>query len=177
MSKSSKNGASSLAALVRNYEFVREMTRAQRVAHFLDKAAREFPHVPIPLSLICQAVHGYPRKPTVDEVEGMRGSMHGVRKVLLRDYERDLFSVRGEGFLATVDSTHAAGTTVRRSAARVVSAHKSLVSARSIVDVSKVKDPNLQKWLRGSVDTALKALDTDDRVAKLLLPPVPPKVS
>lgn len=166
-------GEGSILTALGRYHFVREMSKAQRMAHFLDWMCKNgFAYVLIPANLVCKAINGYARKPTMgsEEVQSVQGASSRVRNILRKQYNRSLWVVKGEGMRATVDATDAAGTTLRRTAERAASVHRSLAAERAIIDPNEIKDERLRRWVKSGVDATLKMLETDDRLMKLLPP-------
>jgi len=165
-----KVGEGSLLTAITQYRFDPKLSKAERIAHFLDWMAKKFPGIPVPANLITKAIYGYGKKPRMgtEEVLSVQGCAGSARNILRKQYNRGLLVVRNEGMRATIDSEDVANTTLQKCAQRLGSAKKSLEAERSIVNPSEIKDEELRKWVKFGVDPTLKMLDTDARLSALL---------
>jgi hypothetical protein len=97
------------------------------------------------------------------------GRSAAIRKILGRDFNRGLVSVRGHGVRATTDSDDYANTQLRQDANKYEGARQKLVASRARVDTKSMKDKELRDWVEQGVSKVLAA--HNDRLARLLLPP------
>lgn len=163
----------SLRALISQYECDPKLSRSHRLAHFLDWLAQRAPFTPVPPAIALQAIQGYARTPPInsDEVRSLwRNSVKSAREILRKDYRRGL-DVEDGMMCATVDDQHCADTQQRKNVKRLISATKRVKETASIIDATKIKDEKLRNWIRGPVATAMKTLDAESRLDKLLPPP------
>lgn len=90
---------------IAKYEIDLGMSRTKRLAHYLDWAAKNLPRQWLQYNILWQSINGFKTLPRLDskEVEIVKGSMPGVRKVLLNVYQRGMVTARGVGVRATTD--------------------------------------------------------------------------
>lgn len=163
----------SLRALITEYRFDPKMSRGQRLAHFLDWLAQRAPYTFVPANIALQAIQGYARTPaaTNDEVKLLAKSVTNARRIMLKDYKRGLFVLAKVGMRGTVDDQDCADTQQRKNVERLMGAHQTVKATNRIIDATKIKDDKLRSWIRGGVAQAIRALDADGRLDKLLPPP------
>ena len=144
---------------------------ADRVAHFLDWAAKEMPHLPVPWNLVYRAIMGLTRTPTLasKDVMDLRRKSNAVRNKLFNKYKRELVSVPAQGVCATVGSDHVAATRGKLTYSRIVSATKSFDRTMSLVNPKEMKDPQLKSWVERTT-RALGDMGLSDRLNKLVPP-------
>lgn len=151
-------------------------TLVRRGAHFLDWAAKHFPRQFIPYNLAYAAVMGIDRMPILSsrEVETFRGTTARIRKVLIGEYGRELVTMPGTGFRATVDSTDVLKQQVPRRVGAFIRAKESLKATAGLVNTTEVPDTEelkpLKRWFSRSLGDALKVLNSAEFEAKLALP-------
>jgi hypothetical protein len=175
-----KNGtprrAKSLLDGMRDYKFDPTLARSQRIAHFLDWAARHFPKQYCPYPQLAKAVTGYARMPQYNskEVDLIKSTMSGVNKILQTKYKRTIDTEPGIGVRATVDDADTATVALPKRMSRFKAAKNSLVATAALVDVNKIPDTNEFKpwkaWLKTSVKDVLKMVNSSDFEQKLLMP-------
>jgi hypothetical protein len=163
----------SVINVIARYKHEPGMSRAERMAHFLNWAAKELPGVPIPVNLVLKAIMGYTKTPRLggEEVELLRGQTSAARKLLKEKYGRGLHAERGLGIRATVGDEDMADTQYRKDMRRVVSAVAGANETHALITPSKIKDERLRNWVKGAGDQ-VKQLGLGDRLLKLL-PPKP----
>lgn len=162
----------------RGYKCDEKMTTAQRIAHLLNWAADHGPGVLIPYNIILKYIMGFEHTPRMgnEEVETLRRKLSSVRPHLQKTYSRDLKNVTGVGARATTDSLDLVKQSMPANVRRVNSSHAALKRNAELVDVAKLPasgpDKSWRDWYIKTVPPALKALQSDERIAKLL-PPKP----
>lgn len=169
--------STSLVDIIGGYRFDPLMSRTQRLAHFLDWLAKEAPFQACPGNMALRAIMGYARTPRqdTDEVQSLLGVTSAARSVLMKTYGRGLYVVRDVGMRATVDDEDCAQTQQRSNVKRLMSAHRRVKETQAIIDPSKIRDEKVKRWVTSGVTNALKALDADDRLTRLLPPAQEPK--
>ena len=163
----------SLRALIAEYRFDPKLSRSHRLAHFLDWLAQRAPFTAVPPNIALQAIHGYARTPgpNSDEVRSLwKNAVKKAREILETEYKRGLHVENGV-MLATVDDQHCADTQQRKNVKRLMSATRRVKQTGAIIDPNKIKDEKLRQWIRGPVASAMRALDAETRLDKLLPPP------
>lgn len=167
----------SLRALITEYRFDPKMSRGQRLAHFLDWLAQRAPYTFVPANIALQAIQGYARTPaaTNDEVKLLAKSVTNARRIMLKEYKRGLFVLPKVGMRGTVDDQDCADTQQRKNVERLMGAHMTVKATSRIIDANKIKDDKLRSWIKGGVAQAMRALDADGRLDKLLPPPKDPE--
>lgn len=170
-----KRAPATLRNLIAEYKHIASMSRSQRLAHFLDWMAQRSPYQVIPANLAVQAIQGYARtpSPSKDEVKLLGNCYSAARTMLMNEHRRGLVVVRGLGLRATVDDQDCADTQQRVNVQRLVGAHSKVKETARIIDASKIADPKLREWVKGGVANAMRALEGDDRLSRLLPPPKP----
>jgi hypothetical protein len=165
----------SMRVLISEYRFDPKMSRSQRLAHFLNWLAERAPYTVAAPNLALQAIMGYARTPNQnkDEVKLLTNSISAAREILMREYKRGLFVMRGVGMRATVDDQDCADTQQRRNVQRLMGAHRKVKETSRIIDPAKIEDDKLRSWIKGGVANALKSLDAEGRLDRLLPPPKP----
>lgn len=145
--------------------------RSQRVAWFLNWAAEHSPHEYQPYNVILQAINNLGRLPRMDkdEVLAVRGNMHSVRRILQRDYNRDL-DVAGGAARATVDDDDKAAVVLPKKMKRLQSAKNAVLTTHSLIDPKRVKDPVTKAYLTHSVASIIKMVGSESFDRKLLPP-------
>lgn len=163
----------SLRALIAEYRLDPKMSRSQRLAHFLDWLAQRAPYTVVPPNIALQAIMGYARTPSVnkDEVKLLQNSVSAAREIMLKEYQRGLVVFKRIGMRGTVDDQDCADTQQRRNVQRLMGAHRKVKETARIIDASKIEDDKLRSWIKGGVANAMRALDADARLDKLLPPP------
>ena len=139
-------------------------------AALLDHAARKLPKEPISWGWVTKCViGGKMQHPDSKVVMDMMGRSAAIRKILGRDYNRGLVSIRGHGVRATTDADDYANTQLRQDANKYEGARQKLVASRARVDTSTMRNRELKDWVEQGVSKVLAA--HNDRLARLLLPP------
>lgn len=164
-----KNSGNDVMSKLSHYERVDEERIPQRVARFLDFAARVVPGVPIAWNIVLKHIMGYARTPQPDNQEAIRlmDKAGAARKHLMATYGRGLVNARGQGVRATVDGDDMANTQFRNNMSRLVSAKRSADNTRALIDTKTMKDRTLKAYVEGATP-ALKSLDALARLDKLL---------
>jgi hypothetical protein len=151
-----------------------QATPAERLAKFLDHVARELPKRFVDKRTAAKIAFAQKRLPgeESDLVKVLLPrAMQGAKRILLREYRRDLFCDRVEGMRATVDDEDVTKTTHRAKRRRIVSAINSFEATDDLVDVRKLSGSlkaEIQKARKAS--KALAAFKEDIP----LLPPAKP---
>lgn len=164
---------------VRNYPFtdeIREMTVPNRVAHYLDWAAKTFPKTYTPYNLLYKAIMGQKTTPQLrnKEVEQLRQRLQSVKKILQDKYGRELDTQQGIGVRATVDAADTLTVSLPKRMRRLQSAKNAVVRTTDLIDPSRI--PNTaeyrpwREWFNRDVRDVCRLLD-DGGFNKKLLPP------
>ncbi len=179
MSNNTKKGGlmKSLDQQLKDYRPDDEVSSvAARVAHFLDWAAKIGPGQYIPYNIATKTVLRLPRNPQLNskEVETLRSRMSEVRKILQRQYGRDLDSQVGIGVRATYDDADTLTVSLPKKMRRFNAAKKSLSDTAALIDEKNVPNtPELKQWkawLRNSVSDVLRLVGSADFEQKCLPP-------
>lgn len=172
--RSKKKKSANILMIISDYKPEPGVSKGQRLAHFLHWFSIKAPYVYVPSNFCVRAIMGYPYTPKVDapDVISLQGCVSRAREIMLDKHRRGLHSLRGLGLRATIDDQDTANTQLRGNVKRLVGAHNATKRTASIVDASKVRDDRIRAWVRGGVVNALKALDADGRLDRLL-PPAP----
>jgi hypothetical protein len=143
---------------------------AANAASLLEFAARKKPKEAISWSWVTKCVvGGKMQSPDSKIVVDMMGRSTAIRKILGRDFNRGLVSIRGHGVRATTDSDDYANTQLRKDATKYEDARQKLVASHARVDPKTMKDKDLRRWVEHDISKVLAA--HNDRLAQLLLPP------
>jgi len=157
-------------SVLEQWEPDRKKGLAANAASLLEYAARKKPKESISWAWITKCVvGGKMQHPDSKIVIDMMGRSAAIRKILGRDFNRGLVSVRGHGVRATTDSDDYANTQLRQDANKYEGARQKLVASRARVDTKSMKDKELRDWVEQGVSKVLAA--HNDRLARLLLPP------
>lgn len=168
--------ARNLIAEIRQYQYDPDMTKRQRIAHFLDWAAKNYPKQYCPYPHLAKAVSGFPRMPQHNsrEVDLIKSAMSGVNRILQTKYNRTIDSEPGIGVRATVDDADTATVALPKKFNRFRAAKNSLVQTAQLVDINKIPDTADYKpwkqWLKTDVKDILKMVKSPDFEQKLLPP-------
>lgn len=148
-------------------------SRTQRVAFYLNWAAQRLPHQYLPYNVIAQAISGSKSKrlPRMDsdEVQGIRRTLHGIRKALREKYGRSL-DVAADGARATVDSQDLASVVMPKKVRRFRSAKNALIAEHQLIDVGQIRDPKIRTYINRPIRELMKLIGSDDFDKKLLPP-------
>lgn len=153
-----------------------KLSLTQRVAHYLDWAAGEFPKQFTNYNIVLKAIMGYARTPTLgsEEVESLRRNIGRVKQIMVKQYGREVVSAPGLGIRATVDDADTLTTALPRKITRLHSAQRAASATAELIDVSKVPDTAEMKpwkrWFSQDVKSALKTLTSPEMERKLLPP-------
>lgn len=169
--KSSQTRSKNVVKGIASYPREDKLSMPKRIAHCLDWCAREFPNQIVPFQMLLKAVMGYERTPKSDskEIDQLRKRWTVVRKILIKDYSRDLHVERGMGARATDGSEDVARHTLGIKVRRFNGAKKSVEQTLAIIDSKNIKDKSLRSWVDG-LTPAFKALSAPDFEKKLLPP-------
>jgi hypothetical protein len=116
-------------------------TPGERLAEFLNFAADQLPHMFVDKRIAAKVACALKRAPAEDSDyvrRKLQSAMTSARRILQRDYGRDLHTDKIEGLRATVDPRDAAGTTYRSTRNRIHSAIKSHKKVDALIDISKL---------------------------------------
>lgn len=133
-----------------------QATPAERLARFLDHVARELPKRFVDKRTAAKIAFAQKRLPGEDSdlvKVLLPRAMQGAKRILMREYRRDMFCDRVEGMRATVDDEDITKTTHRAKRRRVLSAIHSYEATDELVDARKLTGPlkaELQKARRAS---------------------------
>jgi hypothetical protein len=163
-------------AAVADYESLPGMSLTQRVAHFLDWAAKNLRYQYFPAQEVVKAVNGYKKTPRANskEADSVRSCMPRVRALLCKEYKRGYICQRGVGYRATVNDEDKARYDLADRTKRLASAKVNVDSSLGLIDARKISGSNAEgRRLRSFVRNVKKisSLISDDRIQKLL-PPV-----
>jgi hypothetical protein len=160
--------------LRKDYVCKTEYSRPQRAAHCFAWCAKNYPGTLVPWTLVCMAINAYRKAPmaTSKEVVSLRQSSSSIRKVLTTYYQMDLVSGPEITARATVDDEDTAKSALPARARRVQAANRGFVQTANLINPSKIKDPELRKWVSKSINDVMKIIDDPTFYQKLL----PPKV-
>ena len=167
---------SDVTKAIGDYKFNAKMSKTNRIADFLDWAARNYPRQFVPLNLVVKAIQGYSRTPQINsrEVETTKAAMGRVNGILQGQYERSLYSVSGLGVRATVDSGDAAQTVMPKKSSRLKAAKNSFLATANLIDPAKIPDtPEMRpwkQWIKVSVRDIVKTISAPDFEQRLLAP-------
>ena len=148
----------------------------QRMAHYLDWAASEFPKQYTPYNLLVKAVFGYKHLPKVgsQQVDVVRRGMGRARLLLQTKYNRTTDSQPGLGVRATVDSADSLTVAMPKKVTRLRGARAAMMSTWNLVDLSKVPNtPELKPWKdwgSKNVSEIVKLIGSADFEKKMLPP-------
>ena len=158
-----------------------------QICEFLHHMAVEFPHEYILYEEIVQALDGLANRPASNNarVIQIRNNVSTARRIMRRDYKRDIVGVPGVGVRATVDDLDIVQTAAIRDAKTVDRAARKLSDTCDMVNTEKFKilvaqseDPKalmeLSQWWVNDMTRALKKLRSSIRDNKLL--PAPPEL-
>jgi len=163
-------------AAVADYNSLPGMSLTQRVAHFLDWAAKNLRYQYFPAQEIVKAISGYNHTPraTSKEAESVRACMTRARDLLRKEYKRGYVCQRGVGYRATVNDEDKARFDLADRTKRLASAKVSVDNSLGMIDARKISISSAEgRKLRSFVSNVKKisGLISDDRIQKLL-PPV-----
>lgn len=171
-----KNGAS-----IKGYTPDFKMSLSRRAAHYLDWSAIHQPLIFTPFNVILKAVLGQEATPNPKSkaVEQFRRSLSTTKKILLKDYGRELINPRNMGGCrASTDSGDALIHGVMKKEARAKSAVVGFVEAAELIkpeEFPKTKEfePFRLHW-EGDMKATLKVLGTESFLEKLTPPAMVP---
>lgn len=163
--------AKNLLKEINKYPRDEKLSIPRRVAHCLNWCADHCPLQYVPFHILLKAIMGYARTPQPDskEVLALRQKWTPVRKILVREYRRDLVVERTVGVRATTSSEDVAKTTLGARLRRFEGARKAVESTLSIVDPEQIRDRQLRAWVT-DLRPVFAKLNSPD-FAKKLLPP------
>lgn len=146
-------------------------SRTQRVAYYLNWAAKHMAYQYQPYNVIAQAIGGYKRLPRMDsdEVLGIRRTLSGIRKALRDKYNRSL-DVAADGARATVDSEDLASVVIPKKVRRLRSMKNSLIEEHKIINVAEIRDAKIKAYITRPIRDLMKILGSEDFDKKLLPP-------
>jgi len=170
ITSSRKGGRVPLVALVKQYQAsvppVLNFT-TDRLAHFLDYAARHAPYTHIPFQYIAQALDGLHRTPlaTADRTLQLAraSTSSGFKEKLFKTHRRATHYKRGLGVRASVDEKDLLDTEYLPSLDRLAAAARQANKRGSRIDASKLP-PQARKFLADSLQ-AVNKLDLRELVA------------
>lgn len=168
-------GRSNLDAIFRSFKLPESMSISNRIAFVLDWAAKKGPGTVIPYNIIYKHVYGVPNTPSTSnkDVVMLRKKLASARPILQKKYNRQLKSVAPLGARATTDSLDVVRSNIPSDVRRVNSAHAALQRTAKLVDVAKLPEGADKSYYVRTISPALKALASDERLAKLLPPKSP----
>lgn len=170
-----KNGKGASVVDLHDYSLNLDLSKAGRIAHFLDFRAKSHPKQFVPYAVIAKAIFQLKQMPRTDgkDVETVMRLMGNAKQVLLRDYQRDVVTMRGYGVRASVDSTDALEKVLTVKATRLDGARKSFEATLELIDDKKISpDHYLKQWLSKSVADVSRSLHG---LAPKILPPMTPE--
>ena len=159
------------------YKAPMEQPVGRRIAHLLDWAAVKLPGKWIPVHYVVRFMMGYDHTPRManEEVQRVRKMCStNVRRILEREYSRELLHQTGVGVRATVDSADVLKHKLPQRAARFNNARAALENTAARVDVKDL--PNTKEmapwkaWFEKSVMPVVKTLKAQGVETKLLPP-------
>lgn len=158
-----------LKALSNEFEVGAGLSFIERAASFFDFLARRAPYQFCSPALAVKVVYELSRMPHALAEDSVRFRDRGgaIRKALGRLYNRGLVVERGL-MRATVDDDDLATTQQVRQVERIRSSVNAARETHAMLDVNKVRDAGVRRWLKGGVSPLLKHLQEDDRIYKLL---------
>lgn len=174
---SKKNGNNTSRHLdIAGFPLDSDMTTPERVAAYLDWAAKEYPGQFTAYNVLYKAIQGQKATPQLRSqvVEDLRRKMQGVKRVLETKYNRVLVSQTAIGVRATVDSADTLTAALPKRMKRLQSAKNAVVRATDMIDPTKI--PNTaeyrpwREWLNRDVKDVRRLL-TDGDFDQKLLPP------
>ena len=171
-----KNGAD-----IKGYAPDFKMSISRRAAHYLDWAAKNHPLIFTPYNLVLKAVLGQDATPNPNSkaVDAFRKSLSTTKKILLKDYHREMINPRGEGWVrASIDSGDALVNGVMKKERAAKSAVVNFVAAAELIDPSEFPKtaefkPYKEHW-EGPMKDTLKVLGTESFLDKLTPPKMVP---
>ncbi len=125
--------------LMREYKVDPEQTPAQRLAGFLDMAAKHLPLRWIDRRIaakIAFALKNIPREDS-EYVSKVSSVFSRTKEILIKDYNRHGTSDRVDGYRASTDENDKIVTSRRASRQRAIGAVKNLIRIDASIDVSK----------------------------------------
>lgn len=133
--------------LVRRYRASSEDHGSTRLAYFLNEAALQLPHAYIDRRLCAKIVFMLPRTPGEDSdwVKEKLPRLVGLAKDILKDKFGRGYDLGPEGIRACVDEDDTARSERRRAKRRVAGSVRGYQRVESVVDIKKMKDPELKK--------------------------------
>ena len=162
-------------------------TLSGQICEFLHHMAVEFPHEVILYEEIVQALDKLRSRPASNNarVVQIRGNIATARKVMRRDYNRDVVGVPGVGVRATVDDLDIVQTAAIRDAKTVDRAARKMSATFDMVNteefkilVAQMENPKefeeLTNWWINDMSKAIKKLRSSIKNNKLL--PAPPEL-
>jgi hypothetical protein len=158
-----------------------------QICEFLHQMAVEFPHETILYEEIAQALDKLRSRPVANNarVIQIRNNISIARRVMRRDYKRDIVGVPGVGVRATVDDLDMVQTAAVRDAKSVDRAARKFSDTCEMVNTEEFKllaaqtdNPEefteLTRWWVNDVQVAVKKLRASIKNDKLL--PQPPEL-
>ena len=135
--------------LIKSYKIEVDATSAQRLAHFLNEAAKALPRRFVDRRYCAKVAFALKQVPVEksDNVVKLGKMSSSVRKLLEREYGRALVLDKIHGWRASADADDQVENDVRTKVRRHASSTKALEKSVSLVDQAKVKSPALKKEL------------------------------
>lgn len=158
-----------LKALADEFKIDNRLSFVERAASFFDYLAKHAPYQLCAPGLAMKVTYGLAKMPRGEEdVQRFKDRSSAIRGALGRLYGRGLVVEKGLGMRATVDDEDLATTQQVREVERIRGSVNAAKRTHALIDVNKVRDPGVRRWLKGGVSPLLKQLTEDDRIFQLL---------
>jgi hypothetical protein len=177
--KSSRARTSDWRKAADEYALDVRLSKASRLADFLNYMAERCPFAYIPDNACVRAVEGHKHMPKAftEETRKVRSRASSARTVLMAKYGRCLLmSARGTspGMRASVDDDDASAYQLPKNIIRLGSAKNSTDATLLCIQQSKIRSPALKAFV-SAARAATHALEGDDRWLRLLPKPSEPQ--
>lgn len=144
------------------YKPDQDMSIPERLAHFVDFAAKHAPGNLYGPHVVAKFIVGYARVPNIHskETDSVRDKISKAKVILREVYGRELISVPNQGIRGSINETEKAKYAYARCVRRVQSALVAAKVTREGIDISQIADTAegkaLKAWMRGSTNEVLK---------------------
>lgn len=161
--------------VVIDYEPLPGMSLTQRIAHFLDWAAKNLRYQYFPAQEILKAINKYKTTPRAasKETESVKACMTRARELLRKEYKRGYVCQRGIGYRATVNDEDKTRFDLTDRTKRLASAKINVDNSLEMIDTRRITSSTQEgRKLRNFVQNVkqISKLISDDRIQKLLPP-------
>ncbi len=162
---------------IRGFKLDIKLSMPQRAAAYLDWAATTYPDAYTPYNMMLKAITGQAKTPRVNdpEVERLRSTLRAsVRKIMQRQYNREVVSQPGYGVRATSTDLDLVRTSLTRKINRLRGAKNAVALTVGMVDPANIPNTPEAKpwkdWFSRSAKDIVRQLNSPEFEKKMLPP-------